>query len=75
MIRSRTGVTPTANAERLIAKTEREIAALEEKLAALTREEAENASDYQKLLELAARKEELEEKMMALYEKWEELNA
>ena len=64
-----------ANAERLIAKTEREIAALEEKLAALTREEAENASDYQKLLELAARKEELEEKMMALYEKWEELNA
>ena len=64
-----------ANAERLIAKTEREIAALEEKLAALTREEAENASDYQKLLELAAQKEELEEKLMALYEKWEELNA
>ena len=63
-----------ANAERQIARTEKEIAALEEKLAALAREEAENASDYQKLMELAAQKEELDEKLMALYEKWEELN-
>ena len=64
-----------ANAERLIAKTEKEIAALEERLTALTREEAENASDYQKLLELAALREELEARQLALYEKWEELNA
>ena len=63
-----------ANAERLIAKTEREIAALEEKLAALTREEAENASDYQKLMALAEEKEELDKALTALYEKWEELN-
>ena len=62
-----------ANAERLIAKTEREIAALEEKLAALTREEAENASDYQKLMALAEEKEELDKALTALYEKWEEL--
>ena len=63
-----------ANAERQIARTEKEIAALEEKLAALAREEAENPSDYQKLMELGSEKEELEEKLMALYEKWEELN-
>ena len=64
-----------ANAERLIAKTEREIAAVEEKLAALERAEAENASDYQKLLELGREKEELDKSLTALYEKWEELNA
>ncbi|MBR0207401.1 MAG: ABC-F family ATP-binding cassette domain-containing protein [Oscillospiraceae bacterium] len=64
-----------ANAERLIAKAEREIAALEEKLAALTREEAENASDYQKLLELGEEKDKLDAQLTALYEKWEELNA
>ncbi len=63
-----------ANAERLIAKTEREIAALEEKLAALTREETENASDYQKLLELGQEKEKLDRALMALYEKWEALH-
>ena len=64
-----------ANADRVLARTEREIAALEEKLAALAREEAENASDYQKLLALAQEKEELDKKLLALYEKWEELNA
>ena len=63
-----------ANAERLIAKTEREIAALEEKLAALAREEAENASDYQKLMALAEEKDALDKALTALYEKWEELN-
>ena len=62
-----------ANAERLIAKTEREIAALEEKLAALTREEAENASDYQKLMALAEEKDALDKALTALYEKWAEL--
>ena len=64
-----------ANAERLIAKTEREIAALEEKIAALDREAEEYGSDYEKLLELGAKKEELDRRLMALYEKWEELNA
>ena len=69
-----TRATRPANAERLIAKTEREIAALEEKLAALTREEAENASDYQKLMALAEEKDALDKALTALYEKWEELN-
>ena len=64
-----------ANSERLIAKTEKDIAVLEEKLAALSREEAENASDYQKLLELGEKKEALDKELTALYEKWEELNA
>ena len=64
-----------ANAERLIVKTEKEIAAVEEKLAALARESEENASDYQKLLELGEKKEELDALLTALYEKWEELNA
>ena len=64
-----------ANAERLIAKTEREIAALEEKLDALSREEADNASDYQKLMELGEKREDLDAKLTALYKKWEELNA
>ena len=64
-----------ANADRLKAKTERDIAALEEKIAGLAREEAENASDYQKLLELAEEKEELDKALTALYEKWEELNS
>ena len=64
-----------ANAERLIAKTEREIAALEEKIAALDREAEENGSDYEKLLQIAGEKEELDNRLLALYEKWEELNA
>ena len=64
-----------ANAEKLIAKTEKEIAAVEEKLAALARESEENASDYQKLLELDEEKEKLDAQLTALYEKWEELNA
>ena len=64
-----------ANAERLIAKTEKEIAAVEEKLAALARESEENASDYQKLLELDEEKKKLDAVLTALYEKWEELNA
>ena len=63
-----------ANAERLIAKTEREIAALEGKISAIEREEAENAADYQKLMELGEQKAALDEQLMALYEKWEELN-
>ena len=63
-----------ANADRLIAKTEREIAALEGKIAAIGREEEENAADYQKLMDLGAQREALEEELMALYEKWEELN-
>ena len=63
------------NSEKLIAKTEREIARLEEKLAALEAESEQYATDYQKLMELEAQKEALNEELAALYEKWEELNS
>ena len=63
------------NQDKLIAKTEREIARLEGKLAELDAEAEENASDYQKLLELDAQKDALNEQLLALYEKWEGLNA
>ena len=63
------------NADKLIAKTEREIARLEEKLAALEKESEQNATDYQKLMELDAQKEALNGELLALYDKWEELNS
>ena len=63
------------NADKLIAKTEREIARLEEKLAALDAEAEEYATDYQKLMELDAQKKAVNEELLALYEKWEELNS
>ena len=63
------------NSEKLIAKTEREIARLEEKLAALETESEQYASDYQKLMELEAQKEAFNDELLALYEKWEELNS
>ena len=63
------------NADKLIAKTEREIARLEEKLRQLDAESDANASDYQKLMELDAQKDALNEELLALYDKWEELNS
>ena len=65
----------TPNAEKQSARLEREIGKLEEKLAALERECEANATDYQKLMELEAQKEELNDALMALYEQWEELNS
>ena len=63
------------NADKLIAKTEREIARLEEKLRQLDAESDANASDYQKLMELDAQKDALNTELLALYDKWEELNS
>jgi len=63
------------NHDRLIAKTEREIAKLEERLSALDALAVEHGTDYQKLMEIEAEKAELNEELLALYEKWEELNA
>lgn len=62
------------NADRLLSKTEKDIERLEEKLAALSAAEEAHASDYQRLMELAAQKEELEKELALLYDKWEELS-
>jgi len=62
------------NNDKAIAKLEREIARTEEKLAALDAEAQEYASDYQKLMELEEQKETINDELLALYEKWEELN-
>ena len=62
------------NKERASAKLEREIAKLEEKAAELERQCEEYSADYQKLMELDAQKRALDDELMLLYEKWEELN-
>ena len=64
----------TPNVDKLIAKTEREIARLEARLAELDALAEENASDYQKLMEIEEHKEELNAQLLELYEKWEELS-
>ena len=66
--------THVPNAEKQLARIEREISRLEEKLAELDREAERWSSDYQKLLELDRQREELDEQLMGLYEKWEELH-
>ena len=65
---------PSPNKERASAKLEREIAKLEEKAAELERLCEEYSADYQKLMELDAQKRALDDELMLLYEKWEELN-
>ena len=50
-----------------MAKLEAEIAKLDEELAA-------NACDYEKYAELYAKKEELDEQLLALMERWEQLS-
>lgn len=63
------------NNDKAIAKLEREIEKLEERLGALEKEASEYASDYQKLMELDGKKAEIDEQLLLLYEKWEELNS
>ncbi len=60
--------------DRQLAKVEREIAKTEEQLAALDAACEENASDYQKLLELGAERDKLNEALEALYAEWEVLS-
>ena len=64
----------TPNAAKAAAKVEREIARLEERQRELAREAEENAADYQKLLEIDEERSSLDRELLALYEKWEELN-
>ena len=65
---------PVQGNDKFIAKAEREIAKLEAKIAALDAEAEANGSDYQKLMELSAEREGLENELLELYEQWEELN-
>ena len=63
------------NNDKALQRLEREIGKLEEKIAALDALAEEHAADYQKLMELGAEKEQLEAELLALYERWEELDA
>ena len=65
---------PVQGNDKAIATAEREIAKLEAKIAALDAEAEANGSDYQKLMELSAEREGLENELLELYEQWEELN-
>ena len=62
------------NNDKALQKLEREIQRLEEKIAELDCESEANATDYQKLMELAAEKEEQEAALLEKYEQWEELS-
>ncbi len=57
--------------QRQAANLEREIAKREEALAALDREAEANASDYQKLMEIEAKRAALNDEIDALYLQWE----
>lgn len=62
-----------ASPEKLMAKLEKEIAALETKIEEIIKQEEEFSSDYEKLMELAAQKDELEALVEEKYAEWEEL--
>ena len=62
------------NNDKALQKLEKEIARQEEKIAEKDREAEANATDYQKLMEISAEKEELEAALLELYERWEELS-
>ena len=62
------------NAEKQLSRIEREISRLEERLSDLDAQAEANAADYQKLLEIGGQREKLDNQLMALYEKWEELH-
>ncbi len=62
------------NNEKAVQKLEREITRQEEKLAELDTLSEQHGSDYQKLMEIAAEREEIELALAGLYERWEELN-
>ncbi|MCD8367243.1 MAG: ABC-F family ATP-binding cassette domain-containing protein [Clostridiales bacterium] len=64
----------TKLAAKKLAQLEREIAAAEQAGADLEAEMAAYATDYEKLTDLSAQKEEQEEQLAALYEAWEELS-
>ena len=62
------------NVQKQLQKLEKEIAKLEANIAALEEQEHENATDYQKLMEIGSEKEELNDKLLETYTRWEELS-
>jgi len=62
------------NRDRRRARTEREIERVEAEIADLTGQMEANASDYQKLMELGEKKEQLDAQLEELYAQWEELS-
>lgn len=62
------------NNDKAIAKIERDIARLEETISSLDREAEEHSTDYQRLMDISACREEREAELLLLYERWEELN-
>ena len=64
----------TISPEKQLQKIEKEIERLEAELHALAEAEQEHAFDYERLMEIAAGREELETELVPLYEKWEELS-
>jgi len=64
----------TPNADRARSRLEKEIAKLEAKIAEIDARAEEFATDYQKLMELYSEKSALDEELLLLYEKWEELS-
>ena len=63
----------TSDPAKRLAKLERDIEKLEAALAELTAREEANATDYQKLMELAEEKAALQEQLDGLYGQWEAL--
>lgn len=62
------------NKDKQLARLEKEIERLEKQLAELEEKYESFSSDYQKLMELDAEKMLLNDKLMAVYESWEELS-
>ena len=66
--------TGTPEREKQLRRVEREINKAEARLAGIETEYEANASDYVRLLELDAEREELNARLDALYLEWEELD-
>ena len=65
---------PQQSPAKLQNKIEREIEKLEAELKTLDKQTGEHAADYERLMEIEAVRTETEEKLLELYEKWEELS-
>lgn len=62
------------NSARSLERVEREISRLEARSAELKQEAEEHFSDYERLMDISSRQEELEARLLALYGEWEELS-